>query len=431
MERPSIKLIATAMLGACLEVFDFVCFAFMAVILTKVFFSSENQTLGLIYTFAILATSYFFRPIGGILLAHFGDREGRKSVFTLTLMLMAGCSLLISILPTSEHIGIAAPIVFAILRILQGASLGGEVPGSIAFIAESLPQKWRAVACSFLTFGANMGVMLAALVTSLLLNHLTTEQLITFGWRIPFLLGASLGLIATYLRKHFTESPLFLNIKNQNRLEKIPLFYVFKDHKRSILLGTSLALVIAVSTATFHLFFPTYLTNFAGYKTQQLTLIGAFGSGILGVFSVLFAFISMRIGKKTLYMAGAFSIFLICCFAVIYNYGTQNITQIYIFEFMISLAIAMINGVFMIVLANLYPTRVRYTGISVSYNIAYLLGAGLTPVLNTYLIKATGFLQTPFVYTAIFAALTLIILTLIRIKEDDADLILSNQAENA
>jgi len=410
--RNNHKLIALSSLGSCFEVFDFFSFIFISSILSTVFFPGVSQ--GLVYTFIIFATGYFFRPVGGILLAHFGDRYGRKKIFILTLAMMALPSLIIALMPTTQQIGIMAPLLLAFLRILQGISLGGEVAGATTYVAELIPERWRALACSCITSTANIGVLLSTLIISLLTHGLSSEQMLTFGWRIPFLLGAILGLVAVYLRKRLSETPAFLEIKNKKQIEKIPFFYVIKQYRAHGLFGIFLAIVVASSTSTFHLFFPTYLTNFKHYNIQDVILVSSVGIATLAIFSPLFAFASTYFGKKKQCMAGTSILFLLCIAAIFYQYGTQSLKEIYIFIIAVSITIALINSVFMAMLADLFPTRVRFTGVALSYNIGCFIGAGFTPLLNTYLIHATGYLNTPFALVAVCAALGCIVMILSR-----------------
>jgi len=399
------KLIALSAVGSCFELFDFLSFIFLSSILSRVFFPFHDKSQGLIYTFIIFSTGYFFRPVGGILLAHFGDRYGRKLIFILTLLLMSLPSLIIALMPVTRQIGIAAPILLALMRMTQGISLGGEVAGSVTYVAEFTSERWRTFACSLMTASANAGVLLVALVVSVLTNALSAEQMTAFGWRIPFLTGAALGLTAVYLRKRFSETPLFLEIQNKHHIQKVPLAYVWKHYRPSLLFGFSLAIIVSSSTSTFHLFFPSYLTDFLNFKMRDVVLVSSAGIAALAIFSPLFALASMYIGRQRQCMAGASLLIMLCAAAAYNNYGTGTLVDAYIFIVLVSLAIALVNSVMMAMLADLFPTCVRFTGVALSYNLGCLVGAGLTPMINTYCIHATGYLNTPFALVAIFAAL--------------------------
>lgn len=410
------KLIALSALGSCFELFDFLTFVFLSPILSRVFFPSQSGAQALLYTFLIFSTGYLFRPLGGIFLAHLGDRQGRKGVFILTLLLMSLPSLVIALMPTPQKQGLAAPLLLAVMRMLQGISLGGEVAGSATYIAEFTSPKWRTLACSLISSAANIGVILAALVTHQLSQKLSAAELYAYGWRLPFLLGAALGLLALYLRSNFLETPQFLEVQNKRLLEKTPLAFVLKNFRRQVLIGLSLALIVANSTSTFHLFFPAYLSTFLNYKIQEIFLISSAGIATLALCTPLFALTSGYLGRKEQAVAGALLLALLSSSAAFFGYGTRTLGETYTFVILASLATALINSVLMALLADLFPTSARFTGVAVSYNVGCLAGAGLTPALNTYLLNLTGYLATPFLLVAACAALATLLISLASLK---------------
>ena len=410
------KLIGLSAVGACFELFDFLSFIFLSSVLANVFFPSQSASYGLFYTFAIFSTGYFFRPIGGILLAHFGDRYGRKQIFVLTLMLMSLPSLIIAVMPTTQQVGMLAPILLALLRMIQGVSLGGEVAGSTTYVAEFVSEKWRTFTCSLITAASNIGVLSISLVVNVITHYLSPAQMIAFGRRIPFLIGAVLGLFAVYLRKQFSETPLFLEIKNKSRIEKMPFIYTLKNYFLNIIFGVCLVMVVANSTFTFHLFFPAYLTNFMHSNIPNVLLISSTGVAILAIFSPIFALTSMYFGRKKQCFAGACMLFIICLVAAKSNLSRHTIGEIYLLIIIVSLAIAFVNSVLMAMLADLFPTPVRFTGVAVSYNVGCLMGAGFAPLLNTGLLNMTGYLNIPFLLVAVFSLITMVVVLVSRKK---------------
>ena len=400
------KLIFLSAMGSCFELFDFLSFIFLSKTLALVFFPLERQGQGLIYTLAIFSTGYFFRPIGGLVLAHLGDRYGRKNIFILTLSLMSLPSLVIALMPTAEQIGLAAPLLLALMRMLQGISLGGEVAGSTTYVAEFSSKQGRAFACSLISAAANLGVILAALSVSLLSTFLTAAQLVTFGWRLPFLLGAFLGLLAAYLRKYFSETPLFLELKKEKAIQAFPLKELLKKHKAKLLLGGCLSFIVANTTSTFHLFFPTYLTQFQNYPTHSVFLVSIAGIATLAFCSPLFALSSAYWGRLKQCLLGSLSLVLICGLYSLRPSESLSLITSYQLEFGISIAIALVNSVLMAILADLFPTALRFSGVAFAYNVGCLAGAGLTPFINTYLIQLTGYLNTPFALVTATSFLT-------------------------
>ncbi len=409
LQASLLRLIFLTALGSCLELFDFISFIFLSPILAKVFFPLQTGSQGLLYTFIIFFAGYFFRPIGGLILAHFGDRYGRKNIFILTLVLMSFPSLIIACLPSPQKLGWVAVFILALMRIAQGISLGGEVAGSITYVVEFVSSKWQTLACSVISSAANIGVILAALFIAALNQNLSLLDMQDFGWRLPFLIGALLGLLAFYLRKNFIETPVFLEIKKRRQLAKLPVLVVLKDHLLSVLFGSSLTLIVANATSTFHLFFPTYLRHYLHYETQQVFFISSAGISILAFTSPLFALVSNYIGRNKQALIGSFALFLTTLMGI-YYFKLEKLGEIYLLIILISLTIAAINSVMMAILAELFHPAIRFSGVALTYNAGCLLGAGLTPALNTYLIGTTGYLNTPFVLVAGCALLTSLVI---------------------
>jgi len=228
------KTLGLSALGGALEFYDFIIFVFFATVIGHLFFPPEMPDwLVMIQTFGIFAAGYLVRPLGGIVLAHYGDRYGRKRVFAFSILLMALSTLGMALMPTYATIGVAAPILLIILRMLQGAAIGGEVPGAWTFVAEHVPFRRVGLACGFLTSGLSFGIMLGSLIAFAINSLFTPEDVAGYAWRIPFLLGGIFGLIAVYLRRWLEETPIFMEMKKSKSLtDKLPLGLVLKHHMR-------------------------------------------------------------------------------------------------------------------------------------------------------------------------------------------------------
>ena len=215
LNRQDIKTLLLASLGGALEFYDFVIFVYFANSIGKLFFPPDMPAwLKDLQTYGIFAAGYLARPVGGIVMAHFGDMLGRKRMFTLSVFLMAVPTLLVGLLPTYSALGYGAPILLLVLRILQGAAIGGEVPGAWVFVSEHVPAKRVGMACGMLTGGLTSGILLGSLAATAVNVNLAPEQVLDYGWRIPFLLGGLLGLLAVYLRSYLQETPVF-EVANQ------------------------------------------------------------------------------------------------------------------------------------------------------------------------------------------------------------------------
>jgi len=236
-------------LGGALEFYDFIIFVFFATVIGHLFFPPEMPDwLVMIQTFGIFAAGYLVRPLGGIILAHYGDRYGRKRVFAFSILLMALSTLGMALMPTYATIGVAAPILLIILRMLQGAAIGGEVPGAWTIVAEHVPFRRVGLACGFLTSGLSFGIMLGSLIAFAINSLFSAEDVAAYAWRIPFLLGGIFGLIAVYLRRWLEETPVFTEMKKSKSLtDKLPLGLVLKHHMRGVVISALLTWVLSAA----------------------------------------------------------------------------------------------------------------------------------------------------------------------------------------
>ena len=216
------KVLFLTSLGGAFEMYDFVVYIYLTPFLSELFFPNDNGFIALLSTFAIFAIGYLIRPFGGILFGHFGDRIGRKKTFVVSILLMSVPVILIGLLPGYATIGIAAPILLILLRLLQGVALGGEIPGAMTFTSEYIGMEKRGLASGSIYCGLNCGIAFGALILAVFGMLFTHQQMLEFGWRLLFILGGLLGLIAGYLRNKTTESHLFLELENKNVLQRVP-----------------------------------------------------------------------------------------------------------------------------------------------------------------------------------------------------------------
>ena len=236
LNRQDYKTLTLAALGGALEFYDFIIFVFFAAVVGELFFPADiPEWLRQVQTFGIFAAGYLARPLGGIIMAHFGDLVGRKKMFTLSILLMALPTLAIGLLPTYSSVGIIAPLLLLLMRILQGAAIGGEVPGAWVFVAEHVPEKRIGIACGTLTAGLTVGILLGSVVATLINTSLTPQGIHDGGWRIPFLLGGVFGLVAMYLRRWLQETPIFLEMQQRKALaQELPVKAVVLKHQKAV-----------------------------------------------------------------------------------------------------------------------------------------------------------------------------------------------------
>ncbi|MCZ7447719.1 MFS transporter [Agrobacterium rhizogenes] len=366
-------------LGGALEFYDFIIFVFFATVIGHLFFPPEMPDwLVMIQTFGIFAAGYLVRPLGGIILAHYGDRYGRKRVFAFSILLMALSTLGMALMPTYATIGVAAPILLIILRMLQGAAIGGEVPGAWTFVAEHVPFRRVGLACGFLTSGLSFGIMLGSLIAFAINSLFTPEDVAAYAWRIPFLLGGIFGLIAVYLRRWLEETPIFMEMKKSKSLtDKLPLGLVLKHHMRGVIISALLTWVLSAAIVVTTLMTATFLQKLYGYTPTQALAGTSFGTLFL-IFGVIIAGALIdRVGSGIFFM-GASIFFGIATFTF-YSYAGTSLQTMFVLYGVMGLSVGMAGAV-PYVMVRAFPASVRFSGLSFAYNVSYAVFGGLTPI---------------------------------------------------
>ncbi len=268
-----IKTLGLSALGGALEFYDFVIFVFFASVVGQLFFPPDMpEWLRLVQTFGIFAAGYIARPIGGIIMAHFGDRLGRKKMFMLSIMLMALPTLIMGLLPTYATIGYLAPILLLAMRMLQGAAIGGEAPGAWVFVTEHVPARHTAFATSTLSAGLVAGILLGSLMATGLNYVMSEETLYSWGWRVPFLVGGVLGFVTLYLRRYLHETPVFTEMQeNKSLSEELPIRTILRDYLPGVAISMIATWLLTAAVVVTILMTPTLLQSFAGID-RGLTL---------------------------------------------------------------------------------------------------------------------------------------------------------------
>ena len=391
------RVIAVSSIGGILEFYDFIIFALFATILSHLFFGKEaSPFISMLAIWGIFAAGYFVRPIGGIILAHFGDKYGRKKIFSLTIFLMAVPTFIIGLLPTYAAIGATAPILLLVFRICQGLAIGGEIPGSATFVYEHVPKSKAMIGQGALYAGVNAGILLGSLIGVILVKCMPHDALFSWGWRIPFFVGGILGVLGLYLRKRVSETPVFKKILEHREQAKMPLKEVFKTSKSSTIAGFFLVLVVAVTVTNFFIYFPSHLsmvlhyTLFTAFALNSIGLaIGGLCIYFTGVFAVKFKWNPSKI------IISASIIFLIFGVPSYYIVSLHSVILLAITYIIFGISVGLFAGTFSTLILKSFKPNIRFSGYSVSYNIAFAIFGGLTPVFDDLLIKVTGSLFAP------------------------------------
>lgn len=387
LSRNDYRTLALAALGGALEFYDFVVFVFFTKVLGGVFFPPNmSEWLRELQTFGIFAAGYLARPLGGVVIAHFGDLLGRKRMFTLSIFLMAVPTLGMGLLPTYASVGAVAPISLLLLRILQGAAIGGEVPGAWVFVAEHVPERHTGFAVGTLTAGLTGGILLGSLVATSVNTLLIPADVARFGWRMPFLIGGAFGLLAVYLRRFLEETPIFQQMRETRSLShELPLKTIVRGHFPAVLLAMSLTWVLSAAIVVVILFTPTYLQTV--YKVAPRVSLQANSVTIVALSfgCVLFGWLADRFGSKWALSLG--SLALLGSSSYFYHSlplaGPALFTAYAVTGFFVGSI-----GVVPYILVRSFPAKIRFSGLSFSYNVAYAIFGGLTPVVLTLWLKS-------------------------------------------
>lgn len=387
-------------MGGGLEFYDFVIYASFASQIGKTFFPDEAPAARLLAAFAIFAVGYLVRPLGGILFSHFGDRHGRKAMLRVSIAGMAGATFLIAFMPGYASWGIAATVLLVVLRMVQGLCLGGEIPGAMTLITETMPKR-RGLACGFLFMIINVG-MLAAQAVQWAITHLMSETaVLSYGWRIGFFVGGLVAIAGFFLRARLSESPAFAEM--EAHAHKVPLAALFRDNARAVWLGLFITGLGAATVPLLYLYMNSYLTDFLKYDPDQVATAVLIGIVLFSLPMPVAGLLSDFVGIKV----PAFIAALLLAVAAIpaYVWMNQGVSQLLPAMIVISLIAAFAWGVGPVLLTAIFPTDVRYTGVAFVYNIGFAIVGGLTPLTATFIIQQTGFMLAPGFLLALFAGL--------------------------
>ena len=378
--RSDYKTLGLAALGGALEIYDFIIFVFFALTLSQLFFPPEMpEWLRLLQSFGIFVTGYLARPLGGIRMAHFADSLGRKKVFSLSILMMALPCLLIGIMPTYAQIGYFAPLLLLALRVLQGAAVGGEVPSAWVFVAEHAPVGHRGYALGFLQAGLTFGYLLGALTATFLAQTFTPAEILDHAWRYPFLLGGVFGVIGVWLRRWLSETPVFMAMQARREAAiELPLRAVLREHRLALLPAMILTCVLTSAVVVFVVITPTMMQKTFGMTASHTFALSALGIVFLNIGCVLAGLLVDRIGAWRTVML--YSLLLPLGIGVLYTCLISGGNWVGLAYAVAGLSCGVVGAV-PSVMVSLFPARIRVSGISFTYNIAYAAWASITPLL--------------------------------------------------
>lgn len=401
------KAITAACIGNFIEYYDFVVYGYFATVIARLFFPAENDAAALLLTFAAFAVSYAARPVGAVVFSHLGDKYGRRTPLAVSVILIAVSTTMIGLLPTYEQIGIAAPVILTLARMLQGISVGGEYGGANAFISEYSSVNKRGFYTGWQTFTIGLALFTGGAVATGLTAALSEQALLSWGWRLPFLVGVPLGLVGLYLRLRLDETPHFIEAQKNADVVKAPVLAGVRQQWRSLLLGMGSVVTPAICVYIFFVYMPTYLSSVVGHSKVESQLANLVSLAFYLVLIPIFAHLSDRIGRRPMMIAGNVAL-IVVTYPAFLLLDSSGFVTVVLGLWLLGLAFAPHSAVMMAVVSELFPTKVRYTGVSLSLNIPVTLLGGTAPLIATALISSSGSVAAPAFFVIAGAVLTLV-----------------------
>ncbi|KTD78807.1 MFS transporter [Legionella waltersii] len=412
MTKDQFTIVKLTALGGTLEFYDFTIYALFAPFISYHFFTNTNQLIGLINTFAVFALGYLARPLGGIFFGHLGDRLGRKSAFALAVFLMAIATLLMGCLPSYQSIGMTSPILLIGLRLMQGFSVGGEIPGAAIFTLEHVPENKQGFSIGIVFMCITLGNTLGAAVGLLLTTLLDHQQMMDWGWRVPFILGFLLGIISYVIRRNAIETPTFLAMQKEQQIHRVPILKLLQSSRKKLVISFLLTAVPA-SIISLLLYLPTYLTSVLKMDITHTYWINFMSFLSFALLTSFFGWISDLVSREKLVTFGATSLLLVS-YVLFYKLSVFGESFIWVFVTGFTLFGAMVNGSYVALLAKSFPAPLRYSGVGLSYSLGIALFGGIAPLAFTGLIKWFGLVEAPAFYMIACGAITLASVWLMR-----------------
>ena len=412
------RVVGSSFLGNFIEWFDYASYSYLATVIALVFFPGEDRTVAVMSTFGVFALSFLVRPIGALFWGNMGDKKGRKWALSISILLMSGATFLIGCLPSYAMIGVGAPLLLLLLRMVQSFSAAGEYAGAATFIAEYAPTNHRGFYCSMVPASTAAGLLVGSLFASAMFNiwGADSQFVVEWGWRIPFWLAGPLGYITHYIREHLEDSPVYEQMQNDLKAKGLkgedkPIRTLFKKHLKKLIISFGACVLNAVGFYAVLTYLPNYLETTLNYDPALASII----TNIVLVVYIAFIFLSGRVsdrfGRKKM-LIGACVGFIVLTIPAFMLLSTMNFVIILAVELVMCLMLTINDGTLASYLNETFPTDFRYSGFALSFNLANAIFGGSASYISFWLISATGNNIAPAFYMVFIAVIALVAMIL-------------------
>lgn len=400
------RTLALSSLGGALEFYDFVIYVFYAKIIAEQFFPSTLSPFwAMLNAYGIFAAGYFFRPLGGVVMAHFGDKLGRKKLFSLSILLMALPTLAIGLMPNFAQIGYAAPLLLLLMRIIQGIAIGGEIPAAWTFVSEHVPERRVGFANGLLTAGLSLGILFGALMSLWISLQFSELEIKQWAWRIAFIVGGVFGIVALFLRRYLKETPVFLAMQAKKQLtQTFPVKQVLAQHRTAVGIGMIMTWFLTACVVVIILAMPNLLGNFGiaradAFKMQSMAIVMQMIGCLIAGWS------ADRFGAGRSMLVGTL---LVALLSLIFYQSLGHVNHQTLFGLYMLLGLASGTvGMVAFTMVKMFPAAIRFSGISFSYNLSYAIAGGLTlPVVQWLSLYSPIGAMYYIVFVCVIAAIT-------------------------
>jgi len=406
--------IVAGVIGNVLEWYDFAVYGYFVPVISQLFFPTKTPIVSLLLTFSVFGVGFVMRPVGSVVFGQYGDRYGRKRALSAVIFLMAISTFAVGLLPTYASVGVFAPLLLVIARLAQGLSGGGEWGGAAAYLVEYAAPGKRGITGSWQQVSVGAGFLLGSLTAALLNEALSPAEMIAWGWRVPFILGVVVGIVGGYLRWRLDETPRFTEAAEHGEVSKAPLREAFTTYRKPTLLAFGITLHNTVAYYAVLIYITSWLTTIVKMPRSTALWIGTFCLVVFVALVPVMGALSDRIGRRPLFIASALG-YMILAYPMFLLASSGSVAGALIAQLVLVVLLAVYAGPGPAVYCELFPTKVRYTALSVGYNIPVAIFGGFAPFIATWLIHVTGSILAPAYYVVAASAVTLI--TMIWVKE--------------